>query len=367
MPLEAILLAALSSPLPPAQPLRYSTLSGQKPLVIAHRGASAYRPEHTLASYRLAMEMGADFIEPDLVSTRDGVLVARHEPNIIETTDVSKRPEFQARRRELAVDGKLQLGFFVQDFTLAELKTLRAIQSRPFRDQSYNGLYEIPTFSEIIGLVKDYERETGRKVGIYPETKHPTFFRDLNLPLEEKMVATLLAEGFSDPQRIYIQSFEVSNLKDILVPLMARAGVSWPLIQLTESLSAQPYDYQRQGKKETYGDLLTPESLKNFVASYARGIGPAKTSFILRKAVEPVDLNGDGVAEAKESLTGTVIPLVAAAHEAGLLVHPYTLRSEEMFQAVQFKTPLDEYAALIALGVDGFFTDFPDTGRLSLP
>lgn len=350
----------------PDKPLPGSTLHGQKPLVIGHRGASAYRPEHTLAAYQLAMEMGADFIEPDLVISKDGFLIVRHEPNIVQTTDVASRPAFADRRRSKLVDGRSEEGYFAEDFTLAEIKTLRTVQSLPDRDQSFNGQFPIPTFAEVIELVKAYEAKTGRKVGIYPETKHPSYFRSQGLPLEEKLIETLIAQGFTDPQRIFIQSFEVGNLKDVLAPALKARGLAFPLVQLMGSFTAQPYDFQLAGRKETYGDLAKAENLKNFVASYARGIGPWKGSFILRSKVEAVDLNGDGQAEATESLTGEVLPLIADAHAAGLLVHPYTLRSEERYQAVQYKEALDEYRSLIELGVDGFFTDFPDTGVAAL-
>ncbi len=341
------------------------TLTGQKPLVIAHRGASGYRPEHTLASYQLAMEMGADFIEPDLVITSDGVLIARHEPNIIETSNVSERPEYAARRKMKVVDGTVQAGYFAEDFTLAEIKTLRAKQSRSYRDQSFNGSFEIPTLTEIIQLVKNFEMTSGRRVGIYIETKHPSYFREQGLPLEERLVQELKAQKFTDPGRIFIQSFEVKNLKDILAPLMRESGLRLPLVQLLGEPQEQPYDYKSAGRSETYSELMKPESLRGLIATYAAGIGPWKTSFVLRVPSEPSDLNGDGKKEATEKL-GEVLPLVAAAHQAGLLVHPYTFRNEEQFLAVGYQSPLDEYRAFGNLGIDGFFTDFPDTARLAL-
>lgn len=342
----------------------FPTLNGEAPLVIGHRGASGYRPEHTLASYRLAMELGADFVEPDLVMTRDGELVARHEPNIIDTTDVLQHPEFASRQTTKRVDGIEVKGFFVEDFTLAELKTLRAVQSRPYRDQSFNGLYEIPSFREIIQLVLQYEKETGRPVGIYPETKHPSYFRQQGLPLEEALIDTLVESGFVNPKRVFIQSFEVSNLRDIVKPLLAEKGLRLPLIQLFDEFTLQPYDYVLAGRKETYGDLIQKDSLKSLVATYASGIGVWKASFIKRAPLAtPIDLDGNGVADVTEKLTGEVLPVVADAHAAGLLVHPYTMRNEERFLAQGYRSASDEYQALIELGVDGFFSDFPDTAR----
>jgi glycerophosphoryl diester phosphodiesterase len=334
------------------------------PLVLAHRGASGYRPEHTLVAYQLAMDMGADFVEPDLVITRDGELIARHEPNIMETTDVLLHPEFADRRRTKMLDGKAVDGFFAEDFTLAEIKRLRAVQNRPYRDQSYNGVYPIPTLREIITLVQNHEKSTGRKVGLYPEIKHPSYFRRQGLPLEEKLIDTLILTGFVNPLRLFIQSFEVASLKDILRPLMRTHGLKLPLIQLVDALSSQPYDYVLAGRKETYGELVQKTSLKTSVATYARGIGVWKGSFVKREPLAvAVDLDGNGVAETTEGLTGEVLPLIADAHAAGLLVHTYTMRNEEQFLALGYASARDEYKALIALGVDGFFTDFPDTAR----
>lgn len=338
-----------------------------RPLIIGHRGACGYRPEHTLASYQLAMEMGADFIEPDLVSTRDGVLVARHEPNLIDTTDVKEHPEFASRRAQKLVDGKMMDGFFVEDFSFAEIKSLRAIQSHAYRDQSYNALYEIPSFPEIIDLVLAYEAKTGRKVGIYPETKHPTYFQKLGLSLEEKLLDTLVQKGFTDPDRIFIQSFEVHNLRDILKPMMAAKGLHLPLIQLIDELSLQPADYMEAGRTETYGDLIQAESLKTLVATYARGIGPWKASIVKRRSLTtPNPSESDRSGPRLDELTGEILPLIPAAHAAGLLVHVYTLRNELRYLAQGYATPEDEYEALAKLGVDGFFSDFPDTAKNAL-
>lgn len=341
----------------------YPTLSGQGPLVIGHRGASGYLPEHTLESYKLAIEQGADFIEPDLVSTKDGVLIARHEPNLIDTTNVSEIAKFADRKKTVMVDGAEQAGFFSNDFTLAEIKELRARQAQPQRDQSHNDQYEIPTLQEILDLVKQTETETGRKVGIYPETKHPTYFDELGLSLEEPLIATLVENNFTDADRVFIQSFEVSNLKDKLTQLMATNGIKLPLVQLYDEFQLQPYDFVVSGDPRTYGDLITADSLNNFVATYATGIGPWKRTFVLTEPVDPpVDADGDGVAEVTERLTGEILPVIEDAHAAGLVVHPYTFRDEEKYLTVDYSgDPIAEYKQFYDLGIDGVFSDFPDT------
>ncbi|MBD2462145.1 glycerophosphodiester phosphodiesterase [Oscillatoria sp. FACHB-1407] len=340
-----------------------STLSGEPPLVIGHRGASGYLPEHTLAAYELAIEQGADFIEPDLVSTKDGVLIARHEPNMIATTNVAELPQFRDRRRTKTVDGVQEEGFFSEDFTLAEIKQLRARQPRAYRDQSHNDRYEVPTLQEIIDLVKRVEAQTGRKVGIYPETKHPTYFDNLGLSLEEPLIETLVRNQFTDPTRVFIQSFEVSNLKDQLTPLMAANNIDLPLVQLFDEFHLKPYDFVVSGDSRTYGELISRDSLRSFVATYAEGIGPWKRSFVMTAPVDPpVDTNGDGVAETKERLTGEVLPVIPDAHAAGLVVHPYTFRDEESFLTTDYSgDPVAEYKQFYDMGVDGVFTDFPDT------
>jgi glycerophosphoryl diester phosphodiesterase len=341
----------------------YPTLSGAPPLVIGHRGASGYLPEHTLEAYKLAIEQGADFVEPDLVSTQDGVLIARHEPNLIDTTNVSEIAKFADRQKTIAVDGIDQEGFFSDDFTLAEIKELRARQAMPQRDQSHNDQYEIPTLQEILELVQQAEADTGRKVGIYPETKHPTYFDQLGLSLEEPLIETLVSSGFTDPQRVFIQSFEVTNLKDELPALMAAAGIDLPLVQLYDEFQLQPYDFVVSGDPRTYGDLISADSLSTFVSTYASGIGPWKRTFVLTEPVEPpVDANGDGTPEVTERLTGEILPVIANAHAAGLQVHPYTFRDEEKYLTVDYEgDPIAEYRQFYELGVDGVFSDFPDT------
>lgn len=346
---------------------RFPTLKGSKPLAIAHRGASGYRPEHTLAAYQMAMDLGADFIEPDLVSTKDGHLIARHEPNIIDTTDVKSRAEFASRRKTKKVDGEASEGFFAEDFTLTEIKTLRAVQSHSYRDHSYDGLFEIPTFDEIIELVSAHEKRTGRKVGIYPETKHPSYFRAQGLPLEEKLLDTLIAHKFTDPERVFIQSFEVSNLRDTLTTLMKAKAVRFPLLQLYGDFKSIPYDFMIAGQKQTYGELAKKEALKSIVALYASGIGPWKDSFILKEKINATqDIDGNGQAEARQRLQKSILPLVADAHAAKLQVHPYTLRNEERFGTVGYSSVIEEMKSLIALGVDGIFSDYPDSIAVAL-
>ncbi len=378
-----------------------NTLNGQDPLVIAHRGASGELPEHTLEAYQLGIEQGADFIEPDLVSTKDGVLIARHEPNIIDTTDIKDKidelaqnnPELETIYPNLQpitkiVDGGEQTGYFAEDFTLAEIKQLRAVQSRDYRDQSFNGLYEIPTLEEIIDLVQQVETQTGQQIGIYPETKHPTYFDQQGLSLEEKLVEELVEQGFTDPDRLFLQSFEIENLIDLQGLLDAEGLGDIPLVQLYDEVSASPYDVvynANQGNdlsliygdlvnlvdggltsETVYGDLEPPEVLQWMSDNYAEGVGPWKNNFLLREPLdEAVDGDGDGVAEITSQLTGEVTPFVEDAHNAGLQLHTYTMRDEERFLTLNPdgtpQTAEEEYEQLIEIGVDGFFTDFPDT------
>lgn len=345
----------------------YPTLLGAPPIVIAHRGASGYLPEHTLAAYTRAITQGADFIEPDLVSTQDGVLIARHEPNLIDTTNVSTIAKFADRRKSLVLDGKAEDGFFSNDFTLAEIKQLRARQSHPYREQSYNDQFKIPTFQEILDLVNQTEAQTGRRVGIYPETKHPTYFAQLGLALEEPLIDALIANHITDSGRVFIQSFEVTNLKDILAPLMADKGIALPLIQLYEHFQQQPYDFVVSGDPRTYGDLIRRDCLLDFVSTYATGIGVWKRSILLAEPIAfDMDENRTDLSAATERLTGKILPIIADAHAAGLLVHAYTFRNEEHFLAAQYNgDPIAEYQQVYQLGVDGVFSDFPDTALMA--
>ena len=316
---------------------RFSPLT---PLIIAHRGASGYRPEHTLASYELAIGMGADFIEPDLVSTKDHVLIARHENEISGTTDVAEHPEFAARKTTKKIDGHEVTGWLTEDFTLAEIKTLRAKERLPFRNQTYNGQFEVPTFAEVIALAKRKSAETGRTIGVYPETKHPTWFRSIGLPLEEPLLAALKEAGYRGRTApVYIQSFEVENLK------MLRNLTDLPLIQLMEA-EGRPWDFTVAGDPRTYHDLATRAGLAE-IATYADGIGPDK------RRIVPAGPDG-------RLLSPT--SLVADAHAARLLVHPWTFRSDGSFLAPEYEGhPEREYDQFFALGVDGLFSDFSDT------
>jgi len=306
------------------------------PIVIAHRGASGSRPEHTLAAYELAIDQGADFIEPDLVPTKDDVLVARHENAISETTDVAGHPEFAARRTTKTIDGREITDWFVEDFTLAELKTLRAKERLPQlrpANTAYDGRFEIPTLAEIIALAKR------RSVGIYPETKHPTYFASIGHPTDALLVAGLHAAGWDTVDApVFIQSFEVANLRHLHTLTRVR------LIQLTDGQGG-PAD----AAAPSYAAMLTPAGLKQ-VATYAYGIGPNKAQL----------WTGDAAS-----------PLVADAHAAGLRVHPWTYRAENVFVPERFRLGTDpaghgdvkaEITAALAQGIDGFFTDFPLQG-----
>jgi glycerophosphoryl diester phosphodiesterase len=327
--------AAAAQTMPPLTP----TLSGGAPLVIGHRGAAGHRPEHTLASYSLAIDYGVDFIEPDLVSTKDGVLIARHENDISGTTDVAQK--FPGRRTTKTIDGKPIEGYFTEDFTLAEIKTLRAKERLAFRNQGWNGIYQIPTLQEVIELAKRRSLETGRTIGIYPETKHPSYFRSIGLALEPPLIKTLTDNGYTDANApVFIQSFEVQNLKDLSKLTKMR------LVQLMEDAKLKPYDFVVAGDRRSYGDLMTPEGLAA-IATYASGIGPFKRSIVPQGAD-------------KALLPPT--SLVADAHKAGLVVHPYTFRDEPEFLAPDYGLdPVKEYLQFFRLGVDGVFSDFGDT------
>jgi len=313
--------------------------ASKAPIVIGHRGACGYRPEHTLASYELAIEMGADFIEPDLVSTKDGVLVARHENEISGTTDVAEK--FPARKTTKTIDGKSVEGWFTEDFTLAELKTLRAKERLEFRDHSHDGKYEVPTFQEVIDLAKKQSQAKGRTIGIYPETKHPTHFRSIGLGLEAPLVKALKAAGWDKADSpVFIQSFETQNLKDM------RAMIDVPLVFLYDEPDMRPYDFVVANDKRTYADLTKPEELKA-IAAFAKGIGPWKRLI--------VGENPDKTLKAAGSL-------IEDAHKAGLVVHPYTFRNEPRYLAPEYKgDPEAEYLQFFNLGVDGVFSDFSDT------
>lgn len=321
-----------------------------EPLVIAHRGASGYRPEHTLAAYRLAIAQGADYVEPDLVSTKDGVLVARHENEISGTTDVAAHPEFAGRRTTKVIDGVAVTGWFTEDFTLAELKTLRAKERLPQvrpGNTRYDGRFEIPTLDEVIRLVKRASGRSGRTIGIAPETKHPTYFDSIGLSLEEPLVRTLRRSGLDRPgAKVVIQSFETGNLRQLAT--MTRV----PLAQLVDGAGA-PYDLKAAGSTTTYRDLVTPAGLAG-IARYADWVAPAK-SLIL-----PPDGTG---------AVGTPSPLVRDAHRAGLEVVTWTMRRENQFLPANHRIGTDpvapgdlagEVRRFLDAGVDALFSDNPD-------
>ncbi len=322
-------------------------------IVIGHRGAAGYRPEHTLASYELAARLGADYLEPDLVVTSDGVLVCRHEPEIGGTTDVASHSKFAARRTTKMLDGEAVTGWFTEDFTLAELKTLRAVERLPQIRQHntlFNGRYEIPTFQQMLDLRARLSDELRRSLGVYPETKHPTFFQQAGLPLEPRLLEILRRNRLNRSDApVFVQSFEVTNLKQL-----REAGLQTKSVQLL-SASGAPFDTVAAGTGPTYADLVTPDGLRG-IARYAQGIGPDKLQVIPRKA--------DGT-------LGSPTTLVVDAHRAGLVVHPYTFRAENNFLPVDYQSTavptdygraIDEQVTYLRAGLDGLFTDQADIG-----
>ena len=321
------------------------------PLVIAHRGASGYRPEHTLAAYRLAIAMGADYIEPDLVSTKDGVLVARHENEISGTTDVADRQEFADRRTTKTIDGRAVTGWFTEDFTLDELRTLRAKERLPQvrpGNTRYDGRFPVPTFDEVLALAREESRRRGSRIGVYPETKHPTYFDSIGLSLEEPLVAALRRHHHDRPNApVMVQSFETANLRE----LATRVRV--PLVQLVDA-SGSRYDTVAAGSPTTYREMVTAEGLRE-IATYADGLGAAKDLVLPRDATGALGEPSD---------------VVEDAHTAGLLVHAWTMRDENQFMATDFRRGTDpnakgdaraEILAFLDAGVDGVFSDFADT------
>ena len=336
------------------------------PLVIGHRGASGFLPEHTLESYRLAIKLGADYIEPDLVATKDGVLIARHEPLIGDTdpatrdsTNVADHPEFASRETTKMLDGFATTGFFASDFTLAEIKTLGAKQTRGGRPTEFDGKFEVPTLQEVIDLAKRESRKRGRRIGIYPETKHPTFHQTLNLPLEGELVRVLDRNGLNKRKSpVFIQSFEQSNLKQLNTMTPVR------LVQLVDANDTdpitgkptyaapfdRPYDWTVSGdpvlQARTFGFFATDEGLAE-IKTYADGIGPWKVYII--------PTTGSGGGDVKPPTN-----LIQRAHAHGLLIHTWTFR-DDAFPTGYPGGPVEEYLAFYRLGIDGVFSDFPDT------
>ncbi len=325
-------------------------------IVIGHRGASGYRPEHTLAAYELAIAQCADYIEPDLVMTADGVLVARHENEISGTTDVEDHPELAGRFTTKIVDGQAVTGWFTEDFTLAELKTLRAEERIPStrpHNTAYDGMFDVPTLEEVLTLARSSRTCDGKPVGIYPETKHPSYFDTLGLSMEEPLVELLHDHGYRGRgSPVFIQSFEVSNLQDL------DAMTNLRLAQLIDC-SGKPYDFVAAGDDRTYADLVAPAGL-DFVAGYADGVGACKNVLIPR--------DGDGALAAPT-------PVIDDAHERGLVVHGWTFRAENQFLPAEYRSGTDpnafgdlarEVRAFVSAGMDGFFTDHPDLGAAAV-
>jgi len=344
LPLMVLIMAA--APLKPAGP---PVPPPAPPIIIAHRGASADRPEHTLAAYELAIEQGADFIEPDLVPTKDHQLVARHENEIGSTTNVAAHPEFASRRTTKTIDGETMTGWFTEDFTLAELKTLRAKERLPQLrpgNAAFDGQFEIPTLAEVIALAKAASR-TGRTIGIYPETKHPSYFKALGLPIEPVLLAELAKAGWTTAAApVFIQSFEVDNLK----ALKGQTGVRLIQLMASSGRSADGHDYAA---------LATAAGLKG-VAAYAFGVGPERALVIPRTA---------------DGRLGAPTSFVADAHAAGLQVHPWTFRPENFFLPAELKAGTDpkaigdgvaEIRVFLATGIDGLFSDSTATAVRAL-
>nr|WP_261802536.1 glycerophosphodiester phosphodiesterase [Variovorax sp. PAMC28562] len=352
------------------------TLDGKQPLVVAHRGASGYLPEETMEAYARAVELGADVIEMDLLITKDGVLVARHDPNLAISTDVASHPEFAARKKTMKVDGETQTGWFIQDFTLAEVKTLGGISTDAERPQQFNGKFKVATFQEILDFQKLKTRETGRAIAIYPETKNPTWFRDMGLPLEDKLIAMINAAGLnSKTAPIYVQSFEPGSLKYMkskglntkLIQLIDGDGIDMKTGAMTYAIPVdRPYEWAKAGDARTFSAMVTPAGLAE-IKTYADGIGPWKRYIISVKGTigadgKPVDVNKDGKINDADATSITPTTLVADAHKAGLFVHPFTFRNENRRLPIDYAgDPKNEYLAYYRLGVDGVFTDFTDT------
>jgi glycerophosphoryl diester phosphodiesterase len=341
---------------------RHAAKKENSPLIIGHRGAAGYLPDHTLEGYRLAIKLGADYIEPDLVSTKDGVLIARHEPNIAATTNVADHPEFASREKTISIDGgDPETGWFTWDFTLAEIKTLRAKQPRTPRPTEFDGKFAIPTFQEVIDLVKRESRRRGRRIGIYPETKHPTEHQRRNLALEGRLVRALKKNGLNNRNSpVFIQSFEQSNLKQLNHMTPVR------LVQLVDANDTdpvtgnptykrpfdRPYDWTVSNDpnltSRTFGFFATDEGLAE-IKTYADGIGPWKVYIV------PITGGPNG---------GAVMPptdLIKRAHEHGLLlIHTWTFR-DDSYPSGYTGGPVQEYLKFFNLGIDGVFTDFTAT------
>ena len=334
----------------------------EKVLVFGHRGASALRPEHTLASYAKAIEDGADFIEPDLCATKDGQLIIRHENNIVQTTDVAKHSEFADRKTEKLVDGQKQVGWFTEDFTLAELKTLRAVERLPQLrpgNAKYDGAFDLVTWPEMIDFAAAESAARGRPIGLIPELKHSTYFKGIGLPLEDRFLDTLGRHDYVKRCPLEIQSFEIANLKYLRQKLGYPANTR--LMQLVEPAAGKPADVVAAGSGPSYSEMVTPAGLRD-VVRYADVIAPPVRAII--------SLGTD-------QKLGSPTTLVADAHRAGLLVHIWTFRPENFFLAADFRDAqgaagfnpagsVKEIQTYLSTGIDGFFTDDPALGRKAL-
>ncbi|WMX47920.1 glycerophosphodiester phosphodiesterase [Streptomyces roseicoloratus] len=326
------------------------------PTVIAHRGASGYRPEHTLGSYRLALDLGAHVVEQDLVPTRDGHLVCRHENDITGTTDVADHPEFASRRTTKTVDGTALTGWFTEDFTLAELKTLRAKERIPATRQEntlYDGRWTVPTFEEVLRWAEEEGRRRGREVWLHVETKHPSYFRALGLGIEARLARLLRRHGRHRANSpVFLQSFEPSSIQRLA------KLVDCPRVVLLSGAGTRPWDFVEAGDPRTVADLVTPEGLR-WIASYAQGIGPTLDLILPRDA---------------DGRLGTETTLVRDAHAEGLILHPYTQRNENAFLPAEYRRGTDPNAygdafgalrRFFATGIDGIFSDNADTALLA--
>lgn len=344
------------------------------PLVIGHRGGgSGYLPDHTLEAYALGIELGADYVELDLVATKDGHLIVRHEPNLIDTTNVGTLAQFASRKRTVEIDGAPVTGFFASDFTLAEIKQLRAVQPLAERGQAFDGKFQIPTLEESILLAKRKSAKKGRRIGIYVETKHPTYHQSIGLPLEDRLLDALRRAGWDRRGApVFVQSFETASLRYL------RTRTDLPLIQLIDADDVKPdgavvlnrpydkpYDWVVAGRSGLFSELLSPAGLAE-VRTYADGIGPWKPYIRSSKCLEVVgavcaDVNGDGKVDEADRALLPPTDLVQRAHALGLLVHPFTFRSEQRRLVSDYAgNPGNEYLMFYELGVDGVFTDFAD-------
>ena len=374
-PLLSVLAAATLVACGGSNPEALLTLDGKQPLVVAHRGASGYLPEQTVEAYVKAIDLGADAIEPDLVSTKDGILIARHDPNLAYSTNVASIAKFANRKRTMTIDTEVQEGWFASDFTLAEIKELGGTATDAERPQQFNGLYKIATLQEIIDLAKA-RSVNGRVVAVYPETKNPSFHREIGLPLEDKLIAIVKAAGWNSKDApIFVQSFEPSSLK-----YLKANGLATKLVQLIDADDVnlatgaltfaapydRPYDWFKSGDPRLFSAMVTPAGLAE-IKTYADGIGPWKPYIISVKGQlgtdgKVKDINGDGRVNYADASSLPPTTLIADAHKAGLIVHAYTFRNESRRIPANFNNdPKEEYKAFYRLGIDGLFSDFADT------